>query len=62
MGRTLRIKIPVVKVEYVEYVAQKSAQDAVITHEAGADPHPQYTTDAEVKALAPRFVTFWKWS
>lgn len=50
--------------DYADYTAQTKADEAKANHELNPDPHPQYTTDAEVLALIPpqRFVTFWKWS
>lgn len=62
-GSPKTIDIPVgTTQEYVDFQSELAAGNAVADHESEADPHPQYTTDAEVSALLPRFVTYWKWS
>lgn len=66
MGRRIKIKIPAaIPIEQIVFEARKVALEETIKHEDMADPHPQYTTNAEVLALIPappRFVTYWKWS
>lgn len=46
--------------EQLEFEAHQAADEAVGGHEIATDPHPQYTTDAEVIAMLPRFVKYWK--
>lgn len=53
----------------VIHEANKAANDAIDDHVEQNDPHPDYTTEAEVTTLVtpmlptlPRFVTYWKWS
>ena len=40
-------------VSWVPYATQQYVTDAVTTHEAALDPHPQYTDAAEAAAAAP---------
>lgn len=42
MGRKLKIRIPVPKLDYVQYESERVASETVNDHEMTVNPHPQY--------------------